>query len=153
MELQQKPHFSKYPAIMIATLGSALLAGCALCPGGKTSTPMLEDVQWAVSDINGNIVLADTLVTLNFSKEGKLNGKASCNGYSAAFERDDSSLAVSQLIQTKRLCRPSSLMEQEQQFTALLKQVNRWEIAEQGQLVLSTASGNTLVAQPVAAAE
>lgn len=126
--------------------GMSLVAGCSLFAGGASELPIIEDVQWAVKDIDGQQLVENSVVTLNFASDGKVTGKASCNGYTGAFERVDQQLSVSRLIQTKRLCRPASVMEQEQRFTALLQDVQSWEINQQGELRLLTATGQSMTA-------
>ena len=151
MTTQHCSRFVRIKLGLAAVVSSSLLMGCALCRADKNEQQILEDVQWAVSEINGEAVLAGSKVTMQFDPVGRVSGKASCNGYSASYQRDGNSLQVSSLISTKRLCMsPDGLMAQEQRFSDLLQQVVSWQIEEQGQLVLSTQNGNTLVAQSMA---
>ncbi|MGJ8668896.1 MAG: META domain-containing protein [Oceanococcus sp.] len=146
MKTKQQSRSAVKRTALLGVLSSALLASCALCQGGKQTMPVLEDVQWVVNEMDGRAILPDSLVTMNFSNDGRVSGKASCNGYSGLVERDESTITVSKIIQTKRLCRPASLMEQEQKFSALLQQTMSWVINEQGQLQMTTQSGASLTA-------
>ena len=146
MKTKQKKRHGLNKTALLAALSSVFLASCALCQGGQQTMSVIEDVQWVVSEIDASAVLPDTVVTLNFSNDGRVSGKASCNGYSGMFERDSSALKVSKLIRTKRYCHPDSLMEQEQRFSELLQQTVSWSINGQGQLVLATTSGSSIIA-------
>lgn len=131
-------------ALILAVAG---LTGCALCADKPDAQPLPQDVPWTVSQIDGEALVEGSQVSITFTSEGRVSGRASCNGYSGTYTRTQSQLDISQLMQTKRLCHPASLMQQEQRFTALLQAVKSWEVDAQGQLHLKTAAGQSLLAK------
>ena len=102
--------------------------------------------EWVVEDIAGQGLIDASRVTLNFDAEGRVYGKASCNGYSGQYQQAGDAWTISQLITTKKLC-PPALMEQEQRFTAILAKVDSMGRDDSGALILSDPDGQRIVAR------
>jgi heat shock protein HslJ len=86
-------------------------------------------------------VLRGTQITADFGADGEASGSAGCNQYFATYAIAGNELTVSELAFTERAClEPAGVMEQEQEFLAALRGVQRFDIAD-GQLQLQTADG------------
>jgi heat shock protein HslJ/uncharacterized lipoprotein YbaY len=108
-------------------------------------TRALAGKEWVVQNIAGKKLVAKSRVTLNFSDDGKLGGKASCNSYSAEYTLSGDTISISQPVATMMMC--DGLMDQEKSFLDLLQKANRFEIASDGSLVLHTSDGRQLTAK------
>ena len=106
---------------------------------------VLAGAEWVVADIAGKKVIADSRVTLNFSADGKVFGKASCNNYTAQYTTSEDTISLSQPAATRMMC--EKLMDQEKSFLDILTNAKRYEIAADGALVLHTADGRKLTAR------
>ena len=109
--------------------------------GSKT----LGGAEWVVKDIAGVKLIASSRVTLNFSADNKVSGKASCNSYSAGYTLSGDTIRVSQPVATMMMC--EMLMDQEKSFLDLLQHTNRFEIAPDGSLILHASDGRKLTAR------
>lgn len=87
---------------------------------------------------------AGTEVTAAFGPpDGKVAGSAGCNGYGGDYQLDGTSLSVSSLVQTLKLCtEPEGIMEQEARFIDLLGSAAECRI-ENDRLVITDAAGAT----------
>jgi heat shock protein HslJ len=79
-------------------------------------------------------------MTLKFGEDGRLSGRAACNRYTAGYELGGEGLTIERPAVTRMACREPRLML-EGRFLQLLKSVNRFDIGEDGELILIGASG------------
>lgn len=126
------------------TLGLALGA-CAHGAGGPTASALLGP-EWVVEDIGGRGIIDDSRVTLAFDTEGRSGGKGSCNTYGAGYETDGDKITFEQPFSTMMAC-AEALMNQERAFFDLLPQIRRFDIADDGALILTAEDGRTITAR------
>jgi heat shock protein HslJ len=89
-------------------------------------------------------LLAETEITATFG-DGTVRGSAGCNTYSAAYDRDGSSLHFEPPEATEMACGgPAGITEQEQRYLGFLKDVTAYRI-HGNQLWLETDDGRALV--------
>ena len=88
-------------------------------------------------------VLPGTLLTTNFGSSGGVSGSGGCNTYSATYEVSGSSLTISSLFATGKLCSPE-IDTQEQAFFAAMESASSYNI-EAGQLYLLNSSGAAIL--------
>src|SRR5690606_1227179 len=93
--------------------------------------------EWTVVQINEQPLVAGSQVTLNFDADGQLNGSASCNRYFSMFTLTGEGLAISNAGMSNMMC-DQPLMDQEALFLELLAGTARFEIRQDGALVLRT---------------
>lgn len=105
----------------------------------------LVGAEWVVQDIAGKKLISGSRVTLNFTADGKVAGKASCNSYTAQSTLSGDTIRVSQPVATMMMC--DKLMDQEKSFLDLLQHANRFEIAPDGALILHASDGRKLTAR------
>ena len=128
------------PHTVEVTIDARTLKGCA----GDAS--LLVRGAWEVVRL-GEQPLADrSRITLNFDANGRLTGSATCNRYVTTYLLTGEGLTVTMPISTMRGCKPA-LMSQEQAFLAALREFRRFELTQEGTLVLRAADGATITAR------
>jgi len=126
----------------VKTTIALLLLLTSLSPAMETnqSSVALPGSAWKVTSLAAQDPLADHPITFEFDAEGSISGNASCNTFSGACTIEGNSMKTGPLRSTRRACEPE-VMQQEQKFLALLGSVTRWEIGQEGQLVLHGEGG------------
>lgn len=115
----------------------------------------LEGVTWTLAtylDAAGvsQTVLANTQVTAVFA-DAKVSGTAGCNNYFASYKLDGDKLSIAPAGSTMMFCAvPAGVMDQESAYLKALESVATYSI-EAGQLVLSDATGKTILSYTQAA--
>lgn len=122
------------------TVDGKTLRGCA----GDAS--LLLRGAWLVEQVAGRPLVSRSRITLSFEASGRLTGSATCNRYVTTYLLTGEGLTVTMPISTMRGCAPA-LMSQEQAFLTALRGVQRFELAEDGALVLHSADGTTIRAR------
>lgn len=97
---------------------------------------------WALvsygSPDNPQPALADVPANLTFTAEG-INGQGSCNQYSGAYQYDNGTLTISNVISTLMACE-QPIMEQESAFLGALQTATTFQV-NNGQLQISYSGG------------
>lgn len=109
--------------------------------GGEPAA-LLRGGEWTVAELAGERVEA-AAPTLSFGEDGRLGGRASCNAYSATYALTGETLAVGRAAVTRMAC-PPPRMAQEARFLELLQGVRRFDIADDGSLVLIGDDGRAI---------
>jgi heat shock protein HslJ len=117
------------------------LKGCGGDPGA-----LLQGAEWVVEDINGTGIIDSSRVTLNFSADRRLSGRASCNTYTGAYTLTGETLTISKTGVTRMACAPG-LMRQEDLFLDVLKNVRGFAVGADGALILRAGDGRTVTAR------
>lgn len=94
-----------------------LVSGCVSHPKPDAPAPSLEG-QWMVEDINNGGVIDNSYLTLNVSG-ATVSGSAGCNNFTGSLTQTASTLSISQLALTRKMC-PPALMQQEQRYMQAL---------------------------------
>jgi heat shock protein HslJ len=129
-----------FPAAVSVEIAGKTLTGC----GGDPKTLLLGN--WTVLEIDGKPVLSGSEVTLTFGDDGTTAGNASCNRYFGKFTLTGESLTISSAGATRMMC-DQPVMEQEDRFLKILEATSRFEIRQDGSLVLHAKDGATLAAR------
>lgn len=79
-------------------------------------------------------------ISMRFDDEGRVGGRAACNSYSAEFELGGEGLSIGRAAATKMAC-PEPRMALEARFFELLSKVRRFDIGNDGELILITPAG------------
>jgi heat shock protein HslJ len=130
-----------HPQSVQVWTGGQELRGC----GGDPAS-LLQGPEWTVDEIGGKAPATDSKVTLNFGADGSLSGSSSCNRLVTTYTLTGESLAIAQGAGTMMACE-QPVMDQEGAFLALLSQVNRFTVADDGALLLQTADGKAIRAR------
>ncbi|MFP2769634.1 META domain-containing protein [Oceanisphaera sp. KMM 10153] len=100
---------------------------------------------WQVRNLNGVDIPAAAEGSLNFSDDGRLHGRAFCNGFNGSYQLQGDKLDTAELATTMMLCTPKQ-MERERTMLDILGQSRRIELHADGTLVIFAADGRTLTA-------
>lgn len=107
--------------------------------------------EWFVEDIGGAGIIDNTVPSLLFSSDGRVSGSATCNRIINTFETADAESQAGELtlgpLGTTMMACPEALMNQEQKMLELLSRIQRYDITEDGALVLTSESGETITAR------
>jgi putative lipoprotein len=106
----------------------------------------ITGVEWLVEDIGGRDVVDDTRPTVLLDTDGKIAGQAPCNRYTGSYELEGSVFGTSDIAVTARAC-PEPIGVQEVEFLAILRSAAALELTDEGRLVLSTATGESITAR------
>jgi len=118
-----------YPQSVSVVVDGTELKGC----GGDPAS--LLHGAWVVEEIDSSGIIEKSQPTLNFSAEGRVFGKASCNSYSGKYVLSGEGLRIGPTAATMMACEPR-LMQQEQAFLVRLETIRRFELAADGALLL-----------------
>jgi heat shock protein HslJ/membrane-bound inhibitor of C-type lysozyme len=130
-----------YPHEVTVMLDGKPLNGC-----GGDPAALLQGPEWVVEDINRAGIIDKSRVTLNFSPDRRISGRASCNTYTGGYKLTGETLTLSKTGVTMMACAPA-LMRQEDLFLHVLTNVNGFALASDGALILRAAGGQTITAR------
>ncbi|MCO5786747.1 secreted protein containing HslJ-like protein [Pseudomonas sp. G11-1] len=125
-----------YPQQVSVQVDGVTLNGC-----GGDPARLLQGGEWVVEDINGGGIIDRSRVTLNFWRNGQVNGRASCNNFMGEYQLTGESLTINQPATTRMACAPS-LMEQEQRVLRNLQSLQGFDFDDTGALLLRSAEGS-----------
>ena len=132
------------------TIGGVLYSGYELwLPFGGIWIPgegVPTDVEWHVKSINGVDVIDGSNVTLTFGADGKLNGVASVNRYTAPWASDGNRLSISMAAVT-RMFGNENLMRQEDSFLKALSDVTHFKPLSDGIALLTNENGEIVLSR------
>lgn len=100
----------------------------------------LSGGQWQLISIDGQPVVAGSLITLTFDTEGNLFGSGGCNSYSATYTIEGDQIVMGPIISTLMMCADPAVAEQEIAYFAALQAVVTRAVVD-GQLLLMTETG------------
>jgi len=118
---------------------------------GSGASPSLVGTEWLLTSLNGNSLIEDTRITLDFDVE-LLGGFAGCNRYGGGVvfsnsgkytATGDGTLTISQLAVTVQLCpSPEGVMEQEKAYIKALLSAASYRVIDT-HLEIANAAGET----------
>lgn len=85
-------------------------------------------------------------MTIEFDAEGRVSGHAACNQYTAGYELSGEGLSIDTVAATRMAC-AEPRMSLEHRFLNMLAQVQRFDIGQQGELVLIGPDGQMTAVQ------
>jgi len=130
-----------HPQSVMVVVGGQTLTGC----GGDPAS-LLQGAEWTVAEVGGAPLVAGSQVTLDFARDGRVSGHASCNSFTCAYTLSGEGLAISKVAGTMMMC-DAALMDQERRFLDALGGVQNFSIAADGALLLKTGDGRTIKAR------
>lgn len=106
--------------------------------------PEASKFLWVLSQINGQVPVANSLVTLQFQGY-TINGFAGCNTYSASVQFNNPNMTFTNIASGKKTCSsPAGVMQQESSYLNTLSLVKSFR-SQQGQLLLLDQNGQLLL--------
>jgi heat shock protein HslJ len=130
-----------YPNSVQVELADQQLTGC----GGEPKA-LLEGAEWQVRSIAGEAVPDQVSVSIQFLDNDRVAGSSGCNRFMGGYQLTGEGLSFGQLASTMMAC-VDPQMQTEQRFLGLLRSVSRFEISEQGELVLIGAEEQRIIAE------
>lgn len=109
-----------------------------------TSGPVLSGPVWMVTEIGGEAVMTNYRASMHFRPDGHVGGRASCNHFTASWERLGDGLVIERAAATRMAC-PSEVMDQEQRFLAALSRVAGFSVNERRMLTLQDDEGEPVI--------
>jgi heat shock protein HslJ len=123
----------------------ATILAFAACSSQTTTPFTLADSKWTLTGImqkgTTRTPVTGTNVTLDFTRDGKVNGSAGCNSYGGTFETQGEILKISTLAVTLMACVETEKMEFESAFLEGLQGAQLFERSAD-QLTITVANGN-----------
>jgi|GEM_PF-1076370 len=116
-----------YCRLFVTLFCSLILVGLPGCGSGdgtgqQKGTDQVADLQgtvWVLDNLDGDPLVADSRISLEFQAEGRVNGHGGCNSFGGSFTLTKGSLRFGPMMSTKMSCGPE-LDEQESRFLAAL---------------------------------
>lgn len=131
------------PRAILSILATVpFLIGVPALAQSPTPVPVL-DVEWTLTQLDGESVPADPAITATFATSGALTGSGGCNGYSATWSSDGTALTVSGLLATFAACSPD-VDARESSYFELIGDAASWSL-DGSAITVTTTSGATLV--------
>lgn len=130
-----------YPYVVSVTVNGDTLSGC-----GGAPQSLLTDREWIVEDVDNKGVIDNTQMSLNFTIDGLLGGRAACNQYTTSYQVSGEGLSTQAIAATQKAC-PPALMNQDDHFLEVLGDVQRFDIDETGALLLYTSDDRSITAR------
>ncbi|MEH6491163.1 YbaY family lipoprotein [Halopseudomonas sp.] len=130
-----------YPYEVSVKVNGDTLTGC-----GGAAQSLLTGREWIVEDVDSKGVIDNTQMSLNFTNEGLLGGRAACNQYTTSYQLSGEGLQTKAIASTQKAC-SEALMNQDEHFLEVLGDVARFEIDDTGALILTTTDNRTIKAR------
>jgi heat shock protein HslJ len=130
------------PRVLLVVL-TLSLGACATPPmadDGTLPRHPLIGTSWLAQTIDGTAVDPAGQSTLTFQRDDQVIGSGGCNRYFGRLGLSGSTLSISGVGNTRMMCSPAPLMEQEQRFLEALQAAAAWR-REGDTLVLVDLSG------------
>jgi heat shock protein HslJ len=131
-----------HPMEVTVRHGDATFRGC----GGRPSS-LLTGPEWVVEDIDRRGIIDRSRVTLNFREDGRLDGRAGCDTYTARWQLDGESLRIVDVAPSGARACAAALAGQDGRFLARLATVTGFAIDETRGLLLTDGRGGSLLAR------
>ena len=139
----------KIPNAFAALSACIVLSSCMGSGVDRLTPPVsISGGEWLVEDIDGRGVIDNARTTLIFGEESRLSGNTACNRYFGSYAIEGSRIQIESVGATKRAC-PPAVMDQESRFLETLNNVDTYRIDDTGALILSTGSGDGLLARSI----
>lgn len=133
---------------MLALVAGGVLAGCSTMEKGAVVSPeSVEGKTWVLSSLNGEAPVNGSRVTLEFKpsddREGRVSGRAPCNGYFGHYKVKGSRLEFGRMGSTMMACK-EPVMKQEMAYLSSFQKVENLML-EGDKLVLRSPSGTEML--------
>ncbi|TCO71913.1 META domain-containing protein [Rhodovulum euryhalinum] len=119
-----------YPDTASVETGGQRLTGC-----GGDPLDLLAAHPWRIEDIGGGGIIDSSNVTIAFGRDGRVSGSGGCNRFMGGAELTGEGLRIGPVGATLMAC-PEALMMQERRVFEVLDRVDRFDVSEDGALLL-----------------
>lgn len=98
-----------------------------------------------VEDLNRGGIIDNTVLTLNFTGDGRITGSTGCNNLSGSYTATSTTITFAPLVTTRRACLAPALNAQETRFTTALQGEMTWRLTADGALELTSEGGHRVL--------
>ncbi len=131
-----------FPHTVEVDVNGRSYTGC----GGDTAS-LITDREWTVTHLDDAETTGPQRPTMLFAADGSLSGSGSCNRYMGSYEITGEGIEIGPVAATRMACLEPDVSAQETRFFALLEQVTRFDIADDGSLELIAGDRPVIVAR------
>ncbi|MEE4330738.1 MAG: META domain-containing protein [Wenzhouxiangella sp.] len=125
------------------------LPECSRVDTSRTTVDGLTDMDWLVTEIDGQNPVTDSEPELRFlSNESRVAGTAGCNRFGASYSLVDQNIELGAMMSTMMACPEEAIDDQERRMTDALSAIDRYEIVEGPELRLFEDDRVRLRARP-----
>ncbi|SDT02790.1 Heat shock protein HslJ [Halopseudomonas xinjiangensis] len=135
-----------YPHRVELQEGDRRMQGC-----GGDPLRLLQGAVWQVEHIDGEPILEQTAITLEFRSDNRLVGVGSCNNFTGEYQLGEEGLTFSQALTTMKACAPE-ILEQERRFLRSLEGIGWFDLDRDGELLLQGDDNRSIRAREQATA-
>jgi len=120
------------------------VAGCPSADKkpAKAATPSapvsLVGTEWALADLAGTPVIANSKASLAFPEAGRVAGNGSCNRFTGSATITGDTLKFGALASTRMACMDGGVSAQEDAYLKALGAANRYEVSNGDLLIYAT---------------
>ena len=125
---------------MAIMAGLVVLAACATSgsQGGEITGKV-----WLLDSLNGSPPVSGTVITAEFTKDGKVGGTAGCNAYSGQYKISGSNIQFTSPMASTLMACPQPVMDQENAYFQALSAAKTYAV-KGDQLTLSDSGGKAI---------
>jgi heat shock protein HslJ len=127
--------------VIIFFVGMMLLAACS--SSGSQQGGDLTGNLWALTELNGKPLVADTGISAKFTSDGEVSGSAGCNRYSGTYTVSGSNITFSLSMATTMMMCEQAVMDQESAYLTALGEAKTYTVSGD-QLTLFEEDGTQL---------
>lgn len=138
--------FRHKTVLLVVAVAILVLTACAPITREGASAPAgdpLAGTSWVLSELNGQPVLADTTISLQFGAEGQASGTDGCNRYTTSYSAEGDAIQFSPNAAMTMMACPTPIMDQATAYMAALTTAATFAV-DGDTLTLSDASGAPL---------
>lgn len=128
-----------YPHRAALALDGQEMRGC-----GGDAASLLTGPEWQIEDVGDLGIVDGSNISISFDADGRVTGRTGCNRFTGIYMLDGEGLGFGQMGVTMMGC-PEAMMTQEQRLLDALQHVVRFDIGEDGALLLIGPAGETLL--------
>jgi heat shock protein HslJ len=126
----------KFNLLLSISLSAGLIALTACGLNQNSEGGDLTGQTWVLTELSGKPVIPGSVVTAQFSSEGKLSGTAGCNRYMGSYSTSGNKISISSPLASTLMMCEAALMSQETAYLNALGETQTYTISGD-QLTLS----------------
>ena len=138
--------FQQKFALLAAAAAMLVLAACVPVTREGVAAPAgdpLAGTSWVLSELNGQPVVADTSVTLQFGTDGRASGTDGCNRYNSSYSTAGDTIQFAPNAAMTMMACPTPIIDQATAYMAALSGAATFAV-DGASLTLADAAGATL---------
>lgn len=136
--------------LLVGIVLIAMLMVLAACNPSESKNLELSGKIWVVESLNDSPLVETTVISAEFTEDGKVSGTAGCNSYSGTYTTSGSEIEIKQPMASTMMACPEPVMNQETKYFQALAAAKSFRI-QASKLTLKDSNGTELVTYVVQA--